>query len=481
MDIMQKSNWKIIYSNYDGIEKSAINFISREMGKYVLRNMGEYSLPVLAIEKFDVSQLDKNAVIIGLYGENTLIQKYIKKDEIPENGYIVKVFDNPENEELKIAIIAANEPVNVFYGAADFIDDYFSFAIPERADIKYPKELFEGKMPDYKSALYPTVKTRNVFAWGHPITNYKEYLENMARMKLNQLILWNDFAPLNKKEFTDCAHSFGISVMWGYAWGWSLDCSEINLEALDKVSDAAIEKFEKEYAKDGVDGIYFQSFTELEREKIGDKLIAEAVTDFVNSTAEKLLEKFPGLHIQFGLHATSVKDRLEFIAKVDKRVEIIWENSGSFPYNNSPFVKSEKDYEETKSFTEKIINLREEGAFGMLYKGQLRLDWSKFMHQAGPYIIGDASAEGAQHDREMYKPLWKHFQNNWIKNGRYAYDMTKYIVAKERKDVTLGMAGQFAGGRWFSQALCAEIIYNCDRPYEEIFSKVSARHSVDMV
>ena len=50
------------------------------------------------------------------------------------------------------------------------------------------------------------------------------HLENMARMKLNQLILWNDFAPINKKDFTDCAHSFGISVMWGYAWGWSLDC-----------------------------------------------------------------------------------------------------------------------------------------------------------------------------------------------------------------------------------------------------------------
>ena len=87
MDIKEKSNWKIIYSNYDGIERSAINFVSREMGKYVLRNMGEYSLPVLAIEKYDVSQVDKNAVIIGLHDENKLIQKYIKKDEIPENGY----------------------------------------------------------------------------------------------------------------------------------------------------------------------------------------------------------------------------------------------------------------------------------------------------------------------------------------------------------------------------------------------------------
>ena len=69
MDIKEKSNWKIIYSNYDGIERSAINFVSREMGKYVLRNMGEYSLPVLAIEKYDVSQVDTNAVIIGLHDD----------------------------------------------------------------------------------------------------------------------------------------------------------------------------------------------------------------------------------------------------------------------------------------------------------------------------------------------------------------------------------------------------------------------------
>ena len=64
------------------------------------------------------------------------------------------------------------------------------------------------------------------------------------------------------------------------------------------------------------DGIYFQSFTELNQDAIDGVLIAEAVTRFVNYTSTKLFERYPKLELQFGLHANSVKDKLEYIAAI---------------------------------------------------------------------------------------------------------------------------------------------------------------------
>ena len=48
---MDKRNWKIIYSNFGGMEKKAAELISRELGQYILRDRGVYTIHVLACEK----------------------------------------------------------------------------------------------------------------------------------------------------------------------------------------------------------------------------------------------------------------------------------------------------------------------------------------------------------------------------------------------------------------------------------------------
>lgn len=478
-DKIDKRNWKIIYSDYSGMEKKAVELVSKEMGALILRDKGVYTIHVLACEKEENAVIDKNVIIIGRYSESDYIKKYIKEDEIPQDGYVVNVMDNPENPELKIAIITAREKREVFYGAVDFVDDYFVTAIPFCGSLKLPDEIFDNKVPDYYNASAPKIKKRGIFTWGNPINDYKNYIENMARLKLNQLIIWNDFAPINAKDIVDYAHEYGISVIWGYAWGWSRKCDQIDLDALDVLSDAVLEKYEREYADVGGDGIYFQSFTELHQDYLGDRLIAEAVTDFVNKTADKFLRKYPDLFIQFGLHAWSVEEHLEYIAKVDPRVEILWEDCGTFPYDYEPKVKSEEEFEKTLKFTDDILNLRENASVGMLYKGQMILDWSKFEHQCGPFVLGCASESLKNHDIEMLKPMWRHFQSEWYLNGKYAYEMTKHISKKD--NVTIGMAGMFAGGIWFSESLCAQIMWECDREYEEIIAKVSKRRCIDKV
>ena len=482
---MEKRNWRIVYSSYEGMEKKAVELLYKEMGALTLRNSGVYTIYVLPCVQEKVAALDQNAVVVGLYHESAIIQKYIQEDEIAADGDVVKVMNNPENEELKLVLITAKEPCALFYGARDFVDDYFPIAAPRHGALKLVHEIFEGNFPDYYNASAPAVKTRCVFTCGHPINDYRDYIENMARLKLNQLIIWNDYAPLNAKDIISYAHEFGIQVIWGYAWGWQRHCAGIDLNEmnLELLAEKILNTYEEQYADLGGDGIYFQSFTELNADKFGDKLVAEVVTDFVNDVAGRLLEKHPNLLLQFGLHATSVKDHLPFIAKVDPRVEIMWEDCGTFPYGYHPIIEDEEKYRQTMAFTDEILTLREEGRVSMLFKGFMTLDWhgDRFAHQAGPYVMGLSSPQLVKQDIELLKPIWRQLQSGWLQYGRYAYEMAKHIYEHGNKETALGLAGQFAGGIWLPEALCAQILWECDRPYEEIFNKVTRRKSIEIV
>lgn len=479
-----KRNLEILYSNYKGVQKKAIELLYKEISRLTTRDSGVYTFHTLSVNSSDSLDDDKNNIIIGVYAENKLIPKYINKQEIPDNGYVVKVMKNPKNADKNIVVITANDDVNVFYGAVDFVDDYLSNYAYRRvagSALVYYDETFEHPLADYYNASAPVIKTRNIFTWGHPINDYREYIDNMARLKYNQLIIWNDYVPLNSADIVSYAHEYGISLIWGFSWGWSRNCNEVDFENLDSLTDEIIKKYEVEYKDTGADGIYFQSFTELHKEKIEDKLIAEYVVDFVNKTADKLLKKYPELLIQFGLHAMSVKERLNFIKNVDKRINIIWEDCGEFPYSYSPKMIDENEYVKTENFTEEIMNLRDDVCDGVLYKGCLTLDWvgDYFAHQSGYYIMGEESEIQKERDLSVIAPLWKEFQINWLTNGEYAYKMTNII--KEKSGASIGVAGQLTGGMWFPPALISQILWECDKPYKEILNKVLNRRSIKMV
>ena len=476
---MNKRNWKIIYSDYSGGEKKAVELVSKEMGSFILRDKGNYVIHVLSCEKEGKAVIDKNVVVIGTYEESAIIRTYIKEEEIKEDGYVVKVMDNPKLPECKLVLITAKDKTGVFYGATDYIDDYLTLATPAGAVVQW-YDLFTKDLPDYYHSSAPVVRTRSVFTWGHPINDYRAYIDNMARLRLNQLIIWNDFVPVNAKDVVDYAHEYGIKVIWGFAWGWTPRCvntSQTIIDELDEVSEKVVAQYEAEYADIPGDGIYFQSITEHSNANIGDKCVAEVVTEFVNKTAARILDKYPDLYIQFGLHATSVKEQLEYIKKVDERIEILWEDCGSYPYNSYGYNASidTEGYEDTLKFTDAIINLREVGRTGVLYKKMTILDWSRFAHQSGPFVLGCASEDTIRHDLELVLPSWRRATSFCLRNGKKAYEMTKVIVDSGKKDITIGMAAQMAGGIWLPEALYAQLMWECDKPYEDIIEKVSNR------
>lgn len=478
---MRPEGWKIIYCKYEGMQKKAIDLLSKEAGKYLIRDDGVYTLYVLPCEK-DGAAIEKNAIVVGLYSESKTIQKYVQEEEIKEGGYLVKVIKNPACEEGNVVIITAREEQELFYGAVGFLDDYVPAMTPWHGAVRLPRNTFIEPMVERSYTENATFKTRGIFAWGHPINDYRLYIENMARLKLNQLILWNDYMPLNVQDIIDYAHSFGIKVIFGYAWGWKpgfgKNITDLSDARLQELKQEIIAQYEENYAKVNGDGIYFQSFTEDKKEYVNGRLIAEAVRVLVNDTANALWEKYPNLKLQFGLHATSVKNHLDEIAKVDKRIEIVWEDCGTFPYAYAPIVFSEKDFEETLEFTKKILTLRGDAPVGLLFKGAMTVDWTMFASQSGRFVLGNNATEIIEHDRRMRPGGWKQFSAEWMQYGQYALRMLRFIKENALSEVSVGTVGVFDGAIFLPEALSAQMFRTTEDEYGETLKKVARRDKV---
>jgi hypothetical protein len=172
----------------------------------------------------------------------------------------------------------------------------------------------------------------------------------------------------------------------------------------------------------------------------------------------------------------------EEIARVDKRIEILWEDCGSFPYEYSPNGEDEERYEKTIEFTKKIIELRGKNAkTGLVFKGFAVLDWArgKFVHQRGPYILGENPKEISEHDRMLrVKAYWPRYAAGWIQHGERARKMTEIILEETAGEVNLCMAGAFDGEIWLPSAICSEIFKNPYRNYSDILAKLLERRDV---
>ena len=477
---MKQTDWKIIYTKYEGITKKAIQLLSKEAGGLIIREPNVYSIYVLPCEK-EGAPISKNAFFVGCYNDSPLIQKYVKEDELLENGFLVKVIKNPADQDGRFVILTANDEQNIFYAVVSFLDDYIFEHAPMYGSNHMADLIFDRPLPECSYTKAADNKTRSIFTWGHSINSYHKYIDNMARLKFNEIIIWNDYIPINIVDIIDYAHSYGIKVILGYSWGWreiGNKSLEITAEQIDNVKRIAINRFRDEYAHIPCDGIYFQSFTERKQESVGGKLISRLVVDMVNDIANAIWEIKPDTRIIFGLHATSVKNRLDEIGRVDSRMEIMWEDCGSFPYSYNSFVKDEEEYKETLRFTKEILELRGGVGVGLAFKGIMMLDWSKAVGQHGPFIMGDNSERIAEHDKLIRATAWRKYSADWMCNGDRAKEMLDFIKANKLGDVNICIAGTLDGGMFLPFALCGEMFYNCEESYNEILRRVSRRSCI---
>lgn len=479
---MKQTDWKIIYSSYTGVAKGALRLLSKEVSKYVVREEGIYRLYILPCEK-EGCEVSKNAFILGLYQDSPLIQSLVEESEIKEGGFLVKVIENPADAMGRLVILTAKDEKELLYSVVSFIDDYLPGAgSPRNGCIFMPNRAFDERLKLYSYTAAPEHPVRSIFTWGHNINNYREYIDNMVRAGYNELILWNDYVPVNIDEVISYAHEYGISIILGYTWGWKSfrKAENITDEQIEALKVSIIKEFEECYAPIKCDGIYFQSFTERNTEYIGDKLVARVVTDMVNEISDELLKIKPGMRIIFGLHATSVVNRLDEIARVDKRVEILWEDCGDFPYDYESRIWNQEKYDASFEFTKKLLELRGGVGVGIVFKGVMMMDWSQFIYQRGPYVLGESAESQCDHDRRIREAAWRRYSAEWMQYGEAAGRMMKFINDNELTPTTMCLAGTFDGGAYLPFAVCGQMFRGYDGDYPTLLNRVARRSYISL-
>lgn len=480
-------NWLVVYGKYEGLEKKALNLIHATVFDFYKRYLPFYKTDKVTDEILE----HYNLILVGTVSDNMFLKECMgeicSESAGEEQSFFISVKASKWNRENQMILICGCDERGVLYGAVDFMNKYCGSAIYKTGfgDMEhriYFEKPFHEKLPEWELVSSPSVKERAIWTWGHTIYDYKAFLEHMVLLKLNEIVIWNDFVPINADDIVDYAHSLGIKVIWGFAWGWDTDCRTsmgMTEQDLSTLKESIVNKFEREYAGCKGDGIYFQSCTELYDESIGGKLIAEVVVDLVNRTGRELLKRYPDLRIQFGLHANSVKNRLEYIAKVDERITIVWENCGEFPFfSNTADHRNEKDITEltsTLDFLKQICTLR--GAsenIGFVLKGMTSLDWSTFRHQDENIIVGENSKAFIASRTEEKHKIWKLRQANWVYNCDNVQRVVSCIVRENGKAIVQGLIedGMFESEISLPAAIYAEILWNCNAEAKEITAEV---------
>ena len=394
------------------------------------------------------------------------------------DGYKIDVKE-ADGENQSIVIVAGDE-INLLYAAADFKNIYLPYAKYKNCDNVYDfyhSKPFNDTLRPFSYASKPRIRQRGLWTWGHTIYDYKKYIDNMVTLKMNTLIIWNDYVPVNIDDVIKYAHENGVKIYLGFAWGWDTSCDKNSISDTSELTKSVVDKYKSEYAELNCDGIYFQSFTELSRDDIDGVNIAEAVTDFVNNTAREIYQISPELSLLFGLHATSVKNRLDAFKKLDSRISIIWEDMGAFPYHNSS--DGMNNFDETLMLNRKVQELRQSG-FGAVLKGNYRLDWGNFEHQSGPYIMGVCNKEELKRRTEEIKPLLKKIQADWIINAKWAHELIKDFD-EDSMITVLAEDGLFEEILSYPVALYAQMMWDSSNSIEEIMHTVAQMPDVDFV
>lgn len=463
--------WEIVYGAYTGMEAHAVDLIQAAVKRYVPYIISLYTAPTGKANVLYIGTKESNPHIAGLLADV----------DLPEHGTYIKVFGQAEEQTV---VIAGADAASCYYAAVEFTDDYLPSARRKPVGHPFFQTPFVDALPEYEHAAAPAVLQRGLWTWGHVIFDYRSYIRNMARLKLNRITVWNDFAPINGKEFVEYAHSWGIRVIWGYSWIWDEKPDEVihNPETRAQWKEKILRQYKEDYAPLGGDGIYFQTFTETSDQTLDGKNRAACAVEWVNEVASELLAVYPDLLIEFGLHATSVRNDLNEIAKTDPRVSIIWEDCGSFPYSYG--AQATSTLEETSAFSGKIASLRGGKGFGAVLKGMSWLDWGSFEHQIGPFILGESVREEIKEKLMLRRDILRYQQSYWLQNGTAACRILRELASATNGTAELSALledGLFDEKIWLPAALFAELLWDDTTEYNRLLGKVARREIVETI
>ena len=471
-------HWKIVYGTAEGPEGRAVELITSDVGEILLRAPGAYATHVMPVWRASQDPATNgNAFVVGTLADNPVLARYLKAGDVPKGGYRVKTIAERSRD---LVLIAGDSPVAALWGTADFLMYGMAALKPDLGNnLSYYSDVFLrggnrlGTFGGVKTNVYdiaraPQTKVRSIFTWGHPIDDFRAYIRNMARLRLNRLYIWNNYPVVNAKEIVDYAHSWGVEVYWGFAWGWGTKCPDNWMRDTEELAQEVLAEWRGVWRDVPGDGIYFQTFTECRDTPLdGGESIAARAVRLVNRVAGTMLAEKPKQKIVFGLHATGVRDHLPEIARTDPRLEILWEDTGHFPYNaNGP--------KEDEALTRRVLT-NDTRPVGIVWKFQMIQDWTNWTYQEGPFLLGVTSRKTYDDDVAIQSEIWKNFYGPWVSGYREAHAAARMIHAMG-PDVEMNIAAQLNGPIRFPTALVADLFWSSDEDADVVFRRaINAR------
>ena len=484
--VFEGARWRLLFGAFTGIERTAV---------IELQKILQYYLPyTLVVEGATNSAAAlEHLALIGTVASNPLIAELVETGKLSapqrEEGYSIALMDSPKIPGFRVLVVAGFDQRGVLYGAQEVAARLFNggtlldgFKGPERGRHLESIGLFSLQEA-------PVVRNRGLWTWGYPITSYRRYLDNMMRLKMNIITIWNDQVPLNIEEVLDYAHARGIRVILGFHWGWghkgSLDISDA--EDRRRIQETVLETYRSQYAHLHHDGIYFQTLTEHKDLELGGRSTAAWACELVNETAKVLLAEYPDLQIQFGLHATSIGENYVDLAALDSRVVIVWEDCcGQVPYSYYPAQISEvtADFETMLAYSRKLATFRPGSEFALVPKGWTCIRWVADFENHSSYILGEQSPLQARERLVLRQNEWDRINVHWFENYPLAARFYREILAVNPVLMVTGLVEDglleeviqpsvalFADTLWNPAQSDAQILQRAMRPY---YSRIPA-------
>ena len=484
---MRGGTWKVVYSSAEGPQGRALEVLTERLGPHLLRE-GYLATPlVLPLERDGGKPVKgkRDMIVLGIPSENATLRGYLgagtkaaQQCRATSGGYLIRTFNE---KGRNIVLLAGDTPEAVLWATFDFLDVVAPSLEAKVEDDRgrrtgeagrYAGTFFRSaKIPEYGCRRAPQTPVRSIFSWGHVVDDHRATFRALARARFNRAILWNDQQVVNAREVVECAHSWGVKVYWGFSWGWTLSGKEGKDLDFGKLADGIVDEWRRIWKPMGGDGIYFQSFTETSNRRIGGKTIPEAVTELVNEVARRIHAEAPETDIVFGLHSNSMKyeGAEEAIARTDPSLEILWENCGGFPF----WEAGGKNMPPDTDFCDRILALNP--SVGLAWKAQLRIDWRNYVSPAGPFMLGCAGERLLARDRAVTEPRQAAYDEDWIANGRLAYDLVRHIRAGAHPPKELNAVAEYNPPYGYSTLCQAELFWSSEDAWEEIAKRARMR------
>ncbi|MFH1005923.1 MAG: hypothetical protein V1800_00285 [Candidatus Latescibacterota bacterium] len=466
------TRWRVLYGSYEPVEQFALHELQRMLQRYL-----PYVIRVESSQA-DLGDHEDHLLLIGTASNNPGIRSLVEQGKVsvpdrPE-GYGIGCLQSPWNPNRRIIAIAGHDAAGVQHGVMHFGAEILGVRHGED-DPKKKRDVFD-RMPDFGVKEAPRIQNRGIWTWGYAIHDYRRFLDNMARLRMNMLTLWNDCPPVNISEILHYAHSRGIRIILGFHWGWGTTGIDLTDDAhIQLLKKAVLENYQQHYAHLPHDGIYFQTLTETSEKTVKNQSIAGLACNLVNNIGRALLQKYPDLAIQFGLHATSIRDHYTCLEALDPRITLTWEDAGVIPYSYDPVAQHDpnkphvfqgpKSVDETIAYSKKLAAIRGGREFAMVPKGFTCIRWETEFENHASFILGERSMRAARDRLCERQPRWDTVNGLWMRNYPDAQRFFREILGTGTRKVTataLVEDGMFEIRIQPAIALLAHILWNPD-------------------